>query len=90
VKYLILYLVVVNILAFFTYFIDKKKAEKGKWRIKESTLLIFSFIGGGLGSLLAMRIIRHKTQKFKFKIGVPIFTIISIIIIYFLIAQFNL
>ena len=89
-EFLIVYLVLVNILAFTAYFLDKKKAEKGKWRIKESTLLTFSFIGGGLGSLLAMSLIRHKTQKFKFKIGVPIFTIISIIIIYFLIAQFNL
>ena len=34
------------------YIADKIKAKMGAWRIKEKTLLLFSFFGGGLGGLL--------------------------------------
>ena len=84
-KYLIVYLVIINFVSFLAYRSDKRKSEKGKWRIKESTLLAFSLLGGGIGSILGMRIFRHKTQKRKFQFGVPILTIISIVIIYFLV-----
>ena len=89
-KYLIIYLVIINFIAFLAYRSDKKKAEKGKWRIKESTLLALSFLGGGVGSMFAMSKYRHKTQKNKFKFGVPILTIISIIIIWFFIKTLGL
>jgi len=89
-KYLIIYLVIINFIAFLAYRSDKKKAEKGKWRIKESTLLALSFLGGGVGSMFAMSKYRHKTQKNKFKFGVPILTIISIIIIWFFIKTLSL
>ena len=45
IKNLIIYLIIINIIAFLAMFIDKKKAEKNRWRIKESTLLILALIG---------------------------------------------
>ncbi len=81
-KYLIIYLLFINIVSFFIYGLDKNKAKKGKWRIKESTLLFFSLLGGGLGSFLGMQIYRHKTQKMKFKFGVPFLTIVFLVILY--------
>ncbi|MCF7930207.1 MAG: DUF1294 domain-containing protein [Acholeplasmataceae bacterium] len=89
-NYLIAYLIIINIISFFLYGLDKKKAEKGKWRIKETTLLLFSLIGGGVGSILGMRFFRHKTQKNKFKFGVPILTIMSIGIIYLVVVYYIL
>lgn len=83
-RYLIVYLIVTNILAFAFYAADKKKAEKSKWRIKESALLAFALVGGGIGSLIGMKVLRHKTQKLKFTIGVPLLTIGSIGIFYLL------
>ena len=47
-------LLLVNIVAFAAYGIDKRKAQKNKWRIPESTLLLLVFIGGSLGALLGM------------------------------------
>ncbi len=88
--YLIVYLISINLISFVAYRADKKKSEKGKWRTKETTLLSFSLFGGGIGSMLGMRIFRHKTQKMKFKVGVPLLTIVSIVIIWILIIQFNL
>ncbi|MBE6634634.1 MAG: DUF1294 domain-containing protein [Ruminococcaceae bacterium] len=48
------------------YIADKIKAKMGAWRIKEKTLLLFSFFGGGLGGLLGMFLLRHKTRKLYF------------------------
>ena len=73
--------VIWNIAVFILYAMDKNKAEKGKWRIKESTLIGCSFLMGGIGSILAMQLLRHKTQNTKFKVFVPIGLIVNIIII---------
>lgn len=69
--------VVMNIVGFLSMFIDKRRAIKQKWRIKESVLLAISFLGGGLGSWIGMYVFRHKTKHLKFVIGVPICFIVS-------------
>lgn len=48
------------------YKIDKVKAEKGKWRTKEATLLGFGFFGGAAGALAGMKLFRHKTKHWYF------------------------
>ena len=77
------YLVLVNIIAFITIYIDKKKAIKHKWRIKESTLFLLSIIGGSLGTLLGMYTFRHKTKHKQFTLGIPLILIIQISIFIF-------
>ncbi len=79
------FLLVINIAAFITYFADKRKAIKHRWRIPESVLLGIAAAGGSLGAFAAMRLFRHKTKHPKFYITVPIFMIIHAgIIIYVL------
>lgn len=56
------YLILLSIITFFAYRADKKKAEKGKYRTKEKTLLLLSFFGGAFGGFPAMQIFRHKTK----------------------------
>ena len=72
----IIYFVGINLLAFFLYGIDKYKASLNKWRIPEATLIVMSLFGGGLGSWLGMKVFRHKTKKLKFRLIVPLMTII--------------
>lgn len=55
-----------SIIAFILYKIDKNKAQKGKWRIKEATLLGVGFFGGAVGAIAAMKIFRHKTKHWYF------------------------
>ena len=81
IKNLIIYLIIVNIIAFLAMFIDKKKAEKNRWRIKESTLLILALIGGSIGAIAGMYVFHHKTQKPWFYIGIPIIIILQILLI---------
>jgi uncharacterized membrane protein YsdA (DUF1294 family) len=62
----LIYIAVFSCIAFIAYAVDKKKAQKGKWRIPEATLLSLSFFGGAIGGYLAMHVARHKTKKWKF------------------------
>ena len=81
---LLYYLIVINIVTFLVYGIDKWKAKQGSWRISEATLLILALIGGSIGALLGMKVWRHKTMHKKFKYGLPLILIIQIILIGYL------
>ena len=59
---LLYYLIVINVVTFLVYGIDKWKAKQGSWRISEATLLILAVIGGSIGALLGMKVWRHKTM----------------------------
>ncbi|MEE0084745.1 MAG: DUF1294 domain-containing protein [Paludibacteraceae bacterium] len=76
---LYIYLAIINVVAFTAYGLDKWKAKKSKWRIPESTLILFAAIGGALGAYAGMKCFRHKTQHKKFTILVPLFLIVWIV-----------
>ena len=59
---LLYYLIVINVVTFLVYGIDKWKAKQGSWRISEATLLILAVIGGSIGALLGMKVWHHKTM----------------------------
>lgn len=80
-KNAIIYLVIINIIAFVTMGIDKKKAKYGKWRISESALFMLVLLGGGFGGIAGMYVFRHKTQKPRFVIGFPAILIFEIIVV---------
>ncbi len=67
-----IYLVIINVVTFVLYGIDKWKAIHNKWRIREATLLVTAGAGGSLGAFIAMRMFRHKTRKWYFKYTVPV------------------
>lgn len=84
-KNIIIYLISINIIGFFIMWLDKRKAIKGSWRIPEKTLFIITAIGGGIGTIAGMYTFRHKTKKLNFVIGLPLITILEIILmIYYL------
>lgn len=65
-KYYLVFLAVMSAVAFVLYGIDKNKAQKGKWRIKEATILGTGFFGGAVGAICAMELFRHKTKHWYF------------------------
>ena len=77
----IIYLIVINILSFLLMGWDKYKAINNHGRTSEYTLFGLSLIGGSLGTLIAMYVFRHKTKKNSFRILIPIFLIINILLI---------
>jgi len=84
-KLILLYLLIVNALAFILMLADKRKAQKKLWRIPESTLLLSAAIGGSVGALAGMYTFRHKTKHLKFTLGVPAILILQIAGVFLLI-----
>ncbi|MCD8094986.1 MAG: DUF1294 domain-containing protein [Ruminococcus sp.] len=72
--------ILMSIVAFSAFGIDKQKAKKDAWRIPEATLLCLSLCGGSVGAMLGMAVFHHKTKKLKFKIFVPITFLLWLII----------
>ncbi len=86
-KIILVYLLVINVATFFTYGIDKWKAKKSKWRIREASLLCLAVLGGSIGAWLGMRTWHHKTLHKKFRYGVPAIIIIQLAIAGYLLYQ---
>lgn len=76
---IIIYLCVINAIAFLLYGLDKRKAKRHKWRVPEATLLGVAFLGGSIGAFLGMQVFHHKTRKAKFYIGVPLIFFLQVI-----------
>ena len=79
-QYLLIYLLILNAVGFLLMLIDKKKAQLGRWRIRESTLMAVAALGGSIGSLLGMYTVRHKTKHIKFTLGIPLILAVQVII----------
>ena len=82
-KILLIYLAVINFIAFAVYAVDKVNAAKHRSRIKIVTLLGLAFVGGSIGSLLAMYLLRHKTRKDYFTVGVPLIMVMQVVVIFY-------
>lgn len=80
-KYFIIYLIVINIIAFIAMYVDKRKARYGKWRIPEQSLFILALIGGSIGAIAGMYIFKHKTKKMRFAVGFPVILVLQIVLI---------
>lgn len=74
---LTVYILAVSFLTWILFGLDKWKAIHGKWRIRESTLLGLSLIGGAAGGLAGMYLFRHKIRKMRFRIGVPLMLLVQ-------------
>ena len=85
IRLILLYLLIVNAIAFILMLADKRMAQNNLWRIPEATLLMSAAIGGSIGSLAGMYTFRHKTQHLKFTLGVPAILIGQIVIVFLLI-----
>ena len=77
-KILLIYLLVINIVAFLTMGLDKWKAGRDKWRVPEKTLFLLVLIGGSIGGILAMPVFRPKTRHWYFRIGFPAILVLQI------------
>ena len=81
---LLVYLIVINVITFIAYAVDKYNAIEHRTRIRIITLLALAFIGGSVGAILAMYTFRHKTQKDYFVVGVPLIMIMQVVVIFYL------
>ncbi|SET36944.1 DUF1294 domain-containing protein [[Clostridium] polysaccharolyticum] len=81
VKYFIAgYVLLINLIGYYSMWSDKRKAKKGAWRTPESTLIMIAVLGGSLGSLMGMKKFRHKTKHLKFYVGIPVILVVQVVL----------
>ena len=79
---IMLYILIINLVAFIVFGWDKRLSVKHKRRVPESTLLGITFIGGTVGAVLGMLIFRHKISKMSFLLKFGGTVLIQLIFIY--------
>ena len=79
---MVYYLLLINIVTFLAFAMDKRRAVKRKWRIPEKTLLGLSLIGGSVGGLIAIYCFRHKIRNPAFVCGLPIMLLVQVIVLF--------
>ena len=88
-KAALIYFAVISIISAVVCVADKRRAVKGKWRVKESTLFLLCALGGSAAMYITMRLIRHKTLHKRFMIGIPLIITAQIILLAMLIRLLN-
>ena len=83
-KYLIIWLAVMSVVLFILMGVDKSKAKRHAWRIKERTLILLAAVGGAIGGCLGMLLFRHKTKHAAFVITFPLFAVLHLVALWLL------
>ena len=87
-KISILYFFIISIISVFLTIYDKYCAVKHKRRISENTIMLLAVLGGSIFIYFTMKLIRHKTRKNKFMIGLPIIFLLQVMISYLFLKLF--
>ena len=88
-KAALIYFAAVSIISAVVCAADKRRAVKGKWRVKESTLFLLCTLGGSAAMYITMRLIRHKTLHKRFMIGIPLIVVVQVVLLIGLIYYFK-
>ena len=75
---LVAWLALINLAAFGAMGVDKRRAKRDAWRIRERTLFLLALFGGSVGAIIGMRIFHHKTRHWYFVVGMPAILILQI------------
>ena len=70
-KWALLWVLALSLADFVLMGVDKRRAKRGAWRVKERTFFLLALLGGSPGALLGMWAFRHKTRHWYFKFGLP-------------------
>lgn len=89
-NFLLGYVLFINLFSLFIMYVDKNNARKHRWRVSESSLLGLGFLGGSIGLLTGMYVLRHKTKHSKFTLGIPMILLFNLLIYVFFKTYYNM
>ena len=75
---ILIYLILINVIAFYLMGADKGRAKRGAWRVPEKILFLSALLGGSLGAILGMQLFRHKTKHWYFQVGMPLILVLQL------------
>ena len=71
IKWLLGWVALASLADFILMGLDKRRARRGAWRVRERTFFLVALLGGALGGVLGMHLFRHKTRHWYFRYGLP-------------------
>lgn len=83
-KWILIYLAIMNLYGFLIMGVDKKRAIRHAWRVPEKVLFLTSILGGSMGTWMGMYAFRHKTKHWYFVLGMPLILFLQIGILVYL------
>ncbi len=86
---LLAFLIVINLIGFFSMRNDKRRAAAHKSRTPEARLFAYALLGGSLGSIIGMHLFRHKTKHLSFVLGMPSILIIQLAAVVLAVRYFH-
>lgn len=86
---IVIYLCIINLIAFVCFGIDKRRAKRGEWRIAEKHLILTAVLGGSVGAMIGMRVFHHKTKHMKFTVGIPLIFTMQILLVWYLLMRLS-
>jgi len=86
-KVLIFYLILINCIGFTMVLVDKYRSVHKKWRIRERSIFLIAFLGGGIGVYCGMYLYKHKTSHKYFIWGIPAIIALQIICVYYVVIN---
>ena len=83
----LVYLILVNMIAFLLFGLDKRKAQMHRWRISEKALFIPAILGGSIGAILGMHLFHHKTKHWYFRFVLPLILALQLAVFFLLLYE---
>jgi uncharacterized membrane protein YsdA (DUF1294 family) len=74
-------LAVTNLISFLLMRHDKRCAQRGLQRVPETKLFLAAACFGGLGGVLGMHIMRHKTKHWYFRVFFPLILAVQVVLL---------
>ena len=84
-----IYLILMNLITFIVFAVDKSRAKRHAWRVPEKVLFLLALLGGSIGAIAGMYLCRHKTRHWYFVIGMPLILALQIVLAVILVRKFG-
>lgn len=78
---LLIAMLLMSLISFLLMGWDKRCARRGHWRVSEKALFLSAILMGAIGGTLGMKIFRHKTKHWYFKLFFPALAILQILLV---------
>lgn len=88
--FVVFQLIFINFSTFIAYWVDKRAAVRGDWRVPERDLHMLEFLGGWLGAYAAQRVFRHKTAKKSYQMTYKLMIVMEFAAVYLILKFLHL
>ena len=82
-----LYFVLISVISITVTIVDKINAVRNKRRVSEKVLFTLAILGGSVCMYITMLVIRHKTRKLKFMLGIPLIALLQLSLVLFVMVN---